>query len=787
MNIKRYIGFAPAFASLLIGIAGIILLNNKPGLPFNYSDEHDKIVSAENYKGFILRGDTIAKINGADVSKSGRLEFFLDGMSINDEVTLSIQNGNDEKLQKVILTREYNNRHFIFISGIAGLVIWALGLFVFMKNVKDKSADILFLMLITLSAAVMTSPGKNDVNIFTLLTLIKVLHLFCYIGGVALLIHFSIIFPSPLFRRRKVIACIYSSAFIFGLLINAVQLKAVSGKDIYYIDLYHFLWTILLGLLLSGALWALVNFFISFFRIKSGSGRKKVQWALWGMLTGVMPYLLLWAVPNIFDLPVPVNEEYSLAFLVLIPASFAAGVLKYRIFDIEQIFSRSIVYFTLTVFITGLFFLTVYILSLLFSPVLTNALPLYSFVSAIFIALIFNPLRCRIQEFVDKNFYRVKYDFRIALKKFNSDLAACSTVAELGSSLLKEINNIIPNNKSAVYIKSENGKDYSLIAKININAGTNPDFSITVPLTEENGGDAGRIMLGDKLSGITYLDSDFEILNTFAGNFMLVLNRIQLREKIIKADLEKKRLEELNLMKFEFVSGVSHEFKTPLTSIQMFAEIFMSDRDVNKDKRKEYGEIIFGESERLTRMINNILDFSKIERGIKKYYFENLCLNSVIEYILKTMEYQFKKHNVTLVKCITDERIYINADTDSVKEAVLNLLSNAIKYSGDNPCINVNLQRIGAVAELSIRDNGKGIDNNEIEKIFNKFYRVRKDNQEHIGGTGLGLYIVRNIMAAQGGEVKVHSEPGRGSEFTLFFRIFDNLKKNNENNINSRG
>jgi len=213
----------------------------------------------------------------------------------------------------------------------------------------------------------------------------------------------------------------------------------------------------------------------------------------------------------------------------------------------------------------------------------------------------------------------------------------------------------------------------------------------------------------------------------------------------------------------------------------------MSDRDVNKDKRKEYGEIIFGESERLTRMINNILDFSKIERGIKKYYFENLCLNSVIEYILKTMEYQFKKHNVTLVKCITDERIYINADTDSVKEAVLNLLSNAIKYSGDNPCINVNLQRIGAVAELSIRDNGKGIDNNEIEKIFNKFYRVRKDNQEHIGGTGLGLYIVRNIMAAQGGEVKVHSEPGRGSEFTLFFRIFDNLKKNNENNINSRG
>jgi|GEM_PF-5732060 hypothetical protein len=166
MNIKRYIGFAPAFASLLIGIVGIILLNIKPGLPFNYSDEHDKIVSAENYKGIILSGDTIAKINGADVSKSGRLEFFLDGMSINDEVTLSIQNGNDERLQKVILTREYNNRHFIFISGIAGLVIWALGLFVFMKNVKDKSADILFLMLITLSAAVMTSPGKNDVYFF---------------------------------------------------------------------------------------------------------------------------------------------------------------------------------------------------------------------------------------------------------------------------------------------------------------------------------------------------------------------------------------------------------------------------------------------------------------------------------------------------------------------------------------------------------------------------------------------------------------------------------------------
>jgi len=780
MKIYSYLGFLFALAALATGIAGIELLLNKPTLPFAYEESYESVIVTEDFQGYVSKGSIIKEFNGEALNDANQIEFRLDALKVGDEVTIKIQNGKTEYPVKVNLVKAYKDSPFLYVSSTIGITFWFLGFFVFIKKPKETTVKVLFAMLIIFSTAIMTSPGKYYNSLYSYSTLVRILHMFAYTGGISLLIHFSLIFPKRLYGSKFALSTVYMFITILGLAINSVQLKIVTGKELFYVDLYHTLWKVLLLILLSGTLWAIVNFSISFFSNREDSDRRRVQWALWGLLIGLMPYILFWVIPNLLNAGLLFDEEYSMAFLILIPLSFVIGVLKYKLFDIEFIFSKSIVYGTITIILTGLFFFTIYALSTVFSNAIGETQPVYSLISAVFIAIIFNPLRIKVQGFVDRYFYRVRYDFRKAIYKVNQNLADCNTSKELGEKLLREINEIIPARKSSILLKDGDGEHFRFLAGINESADNtditdtiinNPDYIIMIPLTAQLGKEIGAIMLGEKLSAIKYLDSDLEILKTFADSAASLLQRIELREKIIINEIEKKRLEELNSMKSDFVSSVSHELKTPLTSIQLFAETLMSDREISKNKQKEYAEIIYGESGRLTRIINTILDFSKIERGIKQYYFETICLNNIIEYILNTMEYQFKKDNADIINDVCSEKLFINADSDAISEVLINLLSNALKYSGENPRIEVSLKRDNDHTLVSIKDNGKGIEEKELDNIFENFYRIQKENKKHTGGAGIGLAIVKNIITAHDGEIKVESKVGIGSIFSLKFKI----------------
>ncbi len=137
------------------------------------------------------------------------------------------------------------------------------------------------------------------------------------------------------------------------------------------------------------------------------------------------------------------------------------------------------------------------------------------------------------------------------------------------------------------------------------------------------------------------------------------------------------------------------------------------------------------------------------------------------------MEYQFEKNNVVIVKKINPKNIFVNADSDAIAEAVINLLSNAIKYSSEKPRIEVSLKAESNNAIISIKDNGIGIENEEAENIFDKFYRVANEKEKHIGGAGIGLSIVKSIMVSHQGEITVESQPGKGSTFSLILKILE--------------
>ena len=217
----------------------------------------------------------------------------------------------------------------------------------------------------------------------------------------------------------------------------------------------------------------------------------------------------------------------------------------------------------------------------------------------------------------------------------------------------------------------------------------------------------------------------------------------------------------------QFVASVSHELKTPLTAIRMFAETLLLRGSPDANMREEYLETIVNESERLTRLLNNVLDFSKIEQGTKQYRLAPHSLGSIAQSAVASMQYPLAQQGFELCVDIENDIPLVAADPDAIQQAVLNLLSNAMKYSGDGPRIDLRVKRVDGKALLWISDRGLGIPSGEQHRIFDKFYRVSGPDRDSIPGTGLGLTLVQHIANAHGGTVTVESAPGEGSTFSL--------------------
>jgi signal transduction histidine kinase len=224
-------------------------------------------------------------------------------------------------------------------------------------------------------------------------------------------------------------------------------------------------------------------------------------------------------------------------------------------------------------------------------------------------------------------------------------------------------------------------------------------------------------------------------------------------------------------LKSNFVASVSHDLKTPLALIQLFAETLELGRVRTPERAQEYYRIINGESKKLTRLIENILDFSRMEAGLRPYRMEPADLSESLNAVLTRMGTQFSQGNFTITPKIEPDLPRILADEGAAEQAIENLLANAMKYSGDAKTIEIEAKRVNGHIVVSVTDHGIGIARREQGRIFRKFYRVQRELGGGPQGTGLGLAIVDHTMRGHGGFVRVESEPDRGSTFSLHFPI----------------
>ena len=222
--------------------------------------------------------------------------------------------------------------------------------------------------------------------------------------------------------------------------------------------------------------------------------------------------------------------------------------------------------------------------------------------------------------------------------------------------------------------------------------------------------------------------------------------------------------------KTDFVSNVSHELKTPLTSIRMFSELLAEGRVTDEAKRRSYLHIITAEAARLTRLINNVLDFARLERGEKKYDFQDCDLANLVRETAESYRPHLENNNFALDCRFSAEPLPVRGDGDALAQVLVNLLSNAEKYSNGQKQIEVRTARHGTplpYAEVQVLDRGSGVPQGCEEKIFEKFYRAHDSLSSGIQGSGLGLTLARQIARAHGGDVVYEPREGGGSCFAL--------------------
>jgi signal transduction histidine kinase len=223
-------------------------------------------------------------------------------------------------------------------------------------------------------------------------------------------------------------------------------------------------------------------------------------------------------------------------------------------------------------------------------------------------------------------------------------------------------------------------------------------------------------------------------------------------------------------LKTDFVSNVSHELKTPLTSIRMFSELLAEGRVDDSAKEKTYLNIITAEAARLTRLINNVLDFSRMERGEKKYNFQPCDLTEVVRSTAEIFRPHLEANGFKFDCNLPETQISIHGDADALSQIIVNLLSNAEKYSNGGKEIILQLAQKQSPlphAEIKVLDRSSGVPPGSEEKVFEKFYRAHDSLSSGIQGSGLGLTIARQIGRAHGGDVVCETREGGGSCFVL--------------------
>ena len=261
--------------------------------------------------------------------------------------------------------------------------------------------------------------------------------------------------------------------------------------------------------------------------------------------------------------------------------------------------------------------------------------------------------------------------------------------------------------------------------------------------------------------------STLKLGNDNHGGIMVVIQDITKQENIERS-------------RREFVANVSHELKTPITTVKSYVETMIETPDLDNSMRTNFLSVVDKEIDRMTRLVQDLLTLSRLDSNMIKENREYFDVTEAINDIVNSLAFEAEKHNHNMTFKILNTLPPIYMDKDKFGQVLINLVSNAIKYTPDGGEIKITAHAINDIVTIKVKDTGIGIPKKDLERIFERFYRVDKARSRSEGGTGLGLAIAKEIINHFGGEIFIESEFGEGTEASIVLPVDGNINKEEE-------
>ncbi len=294
----------------------------------------------------------------------------------------------------------------------------------------------------------------------------------------------------------------------------------------------------------------------------------------------------------------------------------------------------------------------------------------------------------------------------------------------------------------------------------------NPHFNVEYidrPSADGDGYNVSDVMFGGKVLDISFGTVSYREGDAARNGMLAVIH-----DETGRYELDKSRR--------EFVANVSHEMRTPLTSIKGACETILADEGMNADMRSFFLNMAVEECDRMTRIVSDLLVLSRLDNKRTQWSIDKFDTDKMLSHIIEVMRVDAEAHSHTLTYDAKGELPHVTADKERIEQVLINILSNAIKYTPDGGSVTLSARALDSQIQIDVRDTGIGIPEEDLPHLFERFYRVEKSRTSETGGTGLGLAIAKEIVEAHGGSISVASELGKGSVITVVLPIETKLK-----------
>lgn len=521
--------------------------------------------------------------------------------------------------------------------------------------------------------------------------------------------------------------------------------------------------------------------------------RAKAKWLLWGFVLGTTPYVFIRTLLALMGFDSPLTPQLDRLFELAIPIAFVFAVVRYQLLAIDIIIRRSLIYGLLASAMVVLFLIPGIGIGRRLAGVVPNSTWILLLLIGLVAGILFGPLRAMIGCLVDRLFFKIRLDHDQALRRLNRELEVVAGQADLAAAVLRIIDETLGPQKSAVVLQAEEGPcvvgdltgeiGAELLAGVQGDLLAAPDSTSLPEIESERFSPRltradfqivraircreeylGLILLGRKQTERRYIETDIALLRAVARAAATALERIRLVQTVAEEARARRRLDEMNALKNDFLARVAHDLRTPLAAIAWSTENLLDGvAGELQERQAEYLRSVKASTGHLNRLVGNLLEISRLERGVLALDLEAVDLAQVLREAMQIIQPLAGEKGVALVFTVAPDASPARGHAAKLVEVAMNLIDNAVKYAPAQSRIEISTGPGGPGCQhFTIRDHGPGLEAAGSDGLFERFQQGAPSPHSQKHGFGLGLYIVKTYMELMGGRVTAqnHAEGG---------------------------